>query len=102
MARPIELHPEAVLEAEGAYRWYRDRNDAAAEAFLAELDRAVALISESPIVGRFTFTVVDIFCYVDFLLLSSIVTLVKPCRSWRSRTGGENPAIGRVVEVISI
>jgi toxin ParE1/3/4 len=48
MARPVEFHPEAVLEAAAAYRWYRDRNDAAAEAFLAELDRAVELISESP------------------------------------------------------
>jgi toxin ParE1/3/4 len=48
MARPLEVHPEAVLEAQSAYRWYRDRNSAAAAAFLAELDRAVELISETP------------------------------------------------------
>jgi plasmid stabilization system protein ParE len=48
MARPVEVHPEAILEAQGAYRWYRARNDVAAEAFLAELDRAIELISESP------------------------------------------------------
>ena len=48
MARPVEVHPEAVLEAQAAYKWYHDRNDTAAEAFLAELDRAVELISESP------------------------------------------------------
>jgi toxin ParE1/3/4 len=48
MARPLEVHPEAVLEAQAAYIWYRDRNHTAAEAFLAELDRAVELISESP------------------------------------------------------
>ena len=47
MARAVEVHPEAVLEAQAAYRWYRDRSDAAAEAFVAELDRAVELISES-------------------------------------------------------
>ena len=68
MVRPVELHPEAVLEAEAAYRWYRDRNDAAAEAFLAELDRAVALISESPMrwlqklnVGSKTFSTCEFF-----------------------------------------
>jgi toxin ParE1/3/4 len=48
MARPVDVHPEAVLEAQAAYRWYLDRNDAAAQAFLAELDRAVELISENP------------------------------------------------------
>jgi plasmid stabilization system protein ParE len=47
MARPVEVHPEAISEAQAAYRWYVDRNNAAAEAFLAELDRAVELISES-------------------------------------------------------
>jgi plasmid stabilization system protein ParE len=48
MAWPVEVHPEAVLEAQAAYRWYRDPNGTAAEAFLAELDRAVELISENP------------------------------------------------------
>lgn len=47
--RPVDLHPEAIDEAQAAYRWYRERNEAAAEAFLAELDRAVELISEGPI-----------------------------------------------------
>lgn len=49
MARPVEFYPDAALEAQPAFAWYRDRNDSAAEAFLAELDRAVQLISESPI-----------------------------------------------------
>lgn len=48
MVRPVEVHPDAILEAQAAYRWYVDRNNAAAEAFLAELDRAVELISENP------------------------------------------------------
>ncbi len=46
--RPVNLHPDAIDEAQAAYRWYRERNEAAAEAFLAELDRAVDLISEGP------------------------------------------------------
>ena len=49
MPRPVEVHPEAILEAQAAYRWYRNRSDAAAEAFLSELDRAIELISQSPI-----------------------------------------------------
>ena len=48
MVRPVEVHPAAVLEAQEAHRWYRERNDSAAKAFLAELDRAVELISENP------------------------------------------------------
>jgi hypothetical protein len=44
MVRPVEVHPAAVLEAQEAHRWYRERNDSAAKAFLAELDRAVELL----------------------------------------------------------
>ena len=47
--RPIQLHPQAVTEAQAAYRWYRDRNPIAAEAFLAELDRATEQVSENPL-----------------------------------------------------
>ena len=47
--RPVDVHPEAVAEAQAAYRWYRERNETAAEAFLVELDRAVELISEGPL-----------------------------------------------------
>lgn len=45
---PVDIHPEAVAEAQAAYRWYLERNQIAATAFLAELDRAVELISEGP------------------------------------------------------
>jgi len=45
---PIGLHPDAVAESTAAVRWYRERSDAAAVAFLAEIDRAVALIAEAP------------------------------------------------------
>ena len=47
--RPVNFHPDAIAEAQAAYRWYREQNEAAAEAFLAELDRAVELISEGPL-----------------------------------------------------
>ncbi len=47
-SRAVQFHPEAGAEAFSAACWYRDRNVAAADAFLRELDRAVQRISESP------------------------------------------------------
>ena len=50
MARTsVNVHPAAIAEARAAYRWYRNRNETAANAFLAELDRAVNLISQTPL-----------------------------------------------------
>ena len=46
--RPIDLHPEAIAEAQAAYAWYGEWSKTAAEAFLRELDKAVKLVSESP------------------------------------------------------
>ena len=37
----VDVHPEAVAEARAATQWYRERSPSAADAFLAELDRAV-------------------------------------------------------------
>lgn len=45
--RPIELHPEAILEAQTAREWYAERSPAAAEAFMAELDAAIDRITEA-------------------------------------------------------
>jgi len=33
--KPVYLHPEAVAEARAATQWYRERNVAAADAFLS-------------------------------------------------------------------
>ena len=44
----LGFHPEAVAEARGAARWYRERNPDAAEAFLTELERAFFRIAEAP------------------------------------------------------
>jgi len=45
---PVGFHPEAIAEAAAAVEWYQERSDAAAAAFLAELDRAVEGIAEAP------------------------------------------------------
>ncbi len=44
----IELHPEAVVEAGVAYRWYAQHNRAAAQLFLSELEDALNAIAEDP------------------------------------------------------
>jgi plasmid stabilization system protein ParE len=45
--RRIDVHPEAVDEAQAAAQWYRERSALAADAFLAELDLAVERIAEN-------------------------------------------------------
>jgi len=42
------FHPAAVAEAQAARRWYAERSPLAAAAFIAELDHAVAQITEAP------------------------------------------------------
>ena len=44
----IEIHEEAVAEARAAREWYEARSDAAAAAFMAELDQALEQIAEFP------------------------------------------------------
>ena len=44
----IEFHPEAVAEAQAARMWYDARSQTASRSFVAELDRAIAEIGESP------------------------------------------------------
>jgi plasmid stabilization system protein ParE len=48
VTRILEIHPAALAEAEGAARWYAERNPAAAEAFTVELDAAVAALEREP------------------------------------------------------
>ena len=48
MARRIELDPAAVEELSESFDWYLERSQAAAEGFLAEVDHALWVISESP------------------------------------------------------
>lgn len=48
MARELEYLDEAVLDAEGAARWYAERSPTAALRFSNELDEAEAAILERP------------------------------------------------------
>jgi len=44
----VELHPAAIDEANGAFLWYAERSPDAANTFIAELDKAILAVSESP------------------------------------------------------
>jgi toxin ParE1/3/4 len=70
-SKQVELHEEAVAEAQAAYDWYATRDPAAAEGFIAELDQAIEQIEMFPDAGgahlsgtrrhvmrRFPFTVI--------------------------------------------
>jgi len=46
--KQVELHEEALAEAQAAYDWYLVRNTAAAEGFIAELDQAIEQIGAFP------------------------------------------------------
>jgi plasmid stabilization system protein ParE len=47
-AKDLEIHPEALLEADAGVAWYLERSRGAAERFVAEVDRAVETILEAP------------------------------------------------------
>ena len=46
--KQVLIHPAALAEAETAERWYGERSESAATEFLAEIDRALSAITESP------------------------------------------------------
>jgi plasmid stabilization system protein ParE len=44
----VEFHPAARLEVERTHAWYWERNEAAADAFLLEVEAALDEIAEAP------------------------------------------------------
>lgn len=47
-ASQVEIHPEALAEAEAALGWYAERSSQAPNAFMAEIDKAIGSILEAP------------------------------------------------------
>ena len=47
-ARAVELHEAAAVEYDAAFDWYLQQSEDAALRFAAEIDRALAQISEAP------------------------------------------------------
>ena len=48
VGKRIEIHPAALAELKSAVEWYLERSEPAAREFVAEVDRAIALVIESP------------------------------------------------------
>jgi len=46
--KPLEIHDDALAELKSALRWYLERSESAADGFVAEIDRAIALITATP------------------------------------------------------
>src|SRR5580765_2449790 len=46
--RQVEIHPEALAEAEAAVTWYTERSSRAPVAFIEEIDRAIDSILNAP------------------------------------------------------
>lgn len=47
-AKRLEIHPEALAEAENALDWYATRSERAPQAFLSEIESAIADILAAP------------------------------------------------------
>ncbi len=47
-AKALEIHPSALSDLKSAIAWCLERSEPAAVEFAAEVDRAVALVVESP------------------------------------------------------
>jgi plasmid stabilization system protein ParE len=47
-ATDVEIHPDALIEADAGVAWYLERSLGAAERFFAEVERAFEAILEAP------------------------------------------------------
>jgi plasmid stabilization system protein ParE len=62
----VELHPGAVDDIEQGRGWYQERNPVVADAFLAEVDRAMSLIAEAPNRWPFRYDRARAYVMADF------------------------------------
>ena len=46
--RQVEIHPDALIEAEAAVAWYAERSSRAPAAFIEEIDSAIQSILNTP------------------------------------------------------
>jgi hypothetical protein len=47
-AKPLDIHPAALTELKSAVNWYDERSASAGDGFVAEIDRAIELITAAP------------------------------------------------------
>jgi len=51
-SRQVEIHPDALVEAEAAVAWYAERSSRAPAAFIEEIDNAIQAILMPQNAGR--------------------------------------------------
>ncbi|MFI5095992.1 MAG: type II toxin-antitoxin system RelE/ParE family toxin [Candidatus Acidiferrales bacterium] len=54
-AKPLDIHPAALAELKSAVSWYDERSASAGDGFVAEIDRAIELITAAPDIGKDAF-----------------------------------------------
>ncbi|MGA7687007.1 MAG: type II toxin-antitoxin system RelE/ParE family toxin [Terriglobales bacterium] len=47
-AKPLDIHPAALAELKSAVVWYDQRSESAGDAFVAQIDHAIDLITADP------------------------------------------------------
>jgi toxin ParE1/3/4 len=47
-AKALDIHPAALTELKSAVSWYDERSASAGDGFVAEIDRAIELITSAP------------------------------------------------------
>ena|SRR5258707_2479531 len=47
-AKPLDIHPAALADLKSAVSWYDKRSESAGDGFVAEIDRAIELITAAP------------------------------------------------------
>jgi len=93
----VTFHPNAAREFQAVYHWYLDRHESTAQAFLAELDIAIALIAANPtrwpllagdirryLLKRFPFSVIYRIRSEEIQILAIAHTRRRP-RYWEAR-----------------
>ncbi|HXM21523.1 MAG TPA: type II toxin-antitoxin system RelE/ParE family toxin [Terriglobales bacterium] len=91
----IEIHPAALAELKSAVEWYLERSEPAAREFVAEVDRAIDLVMESP--RRWPAGEHDTRRFVLQRSLSQSLTgkRIRACKSWHSLMDTAAPDTGR-------
>jgi plasmid stabilization system protein ParE len=90
----VTFHPEAEAELDNARTWYRERNQVAGRAFVAEVLSALKSIAETPERGHELEQMSGGLSSSDFRTPSSIGFAKTKCLSRRLLTKGDVPVTG--------
>lgn len=101
-AARVEFAPEALREIDDAFEWYLERSTQAAEMFISEATRAIALIASSPtlwpafeagtrryVLRKFPYDI--IYRVKDGIEVIAVAHHKRRPRYWRSRLGPVQP-----------